>query len=119
MAIGLKSLFLFAGQGKQAVLMSIISGEAVPAVQDLEDKEVVDECLRVLRGLFKEQVGFRVRPTPDVLQWDFDLGAEDRVVPIICLTKKKMKSLVLVLLVDQNLSSERKLLLLLLFIVCC
>uniref|UniRef100_A0A3Q3EG92 Amine oxidase domain-containing protein n=2 Tax=Kryptolebias marmoratus TaxID=37003 RepID=A0A3Q3EG92_KRYMA len=35
--------------------MSIISGEAVPAVQDLEDKQVVSECLKVLRELFREQ----------------------------------------------------------------
>ncbi|XP_041868041.1 lysine-specific histone demethylase 1B isoform X2 [Melanotaenia boesemani] len=42
-------------QGKQAVLMSVISGDAVPAVRDLEDKDVVDECMKVLRELFKEQ----------------------------------------------------------------
>uniref|UniRef100_A0AAQ5WY96 [histone-H3]-N(6),N(6)-dimethyl-L-lysine(4) FAD-dependent demethylase n=1 Tax=Amphiprion ocellaris TaxID=80972 RepID=A0AAQ5WY96_AMPOC len=42
-------------QGKQAVLMSVITGDAVPAVRDLEDKEVVDECMKVLRELFKEQ----------------------------------------------------------------
>lgn len=43
-------------QGKQAVLMSVISGDAVSAVRDKEDKEVVDECVKVLRELFKEQV---------------------------------------------------------------
>uniref|UniRef100_A0A4W6DTZ3 Lysine demethylase 1B n=1 Tax=Lates calcarifer TaxID=8187 RepID=A0A4W6DTZ3_LATCA len=42
-------------QGKQAVLMSVITGDAVPAVRDMEDKEVVDECVKVLRELFKEQ----------------------------------------------------------------
>uniref|UniRef100_A0A3Q2TCI5 Lysine demethylase 1B n=1 Tax=Fundulus heteroclitus TaxID=8078 RepID=A0A3Q2TCI5_FUNHE len=42
-------------QGKQAVLMSIMSGDAVSAVENLEDKQVVDECLKVLRELFKEQ----------------------------------------------------------------
>uniref|UniRef100_A0A8C5E9H5 [histone-H3]-N(6),N(6)-dimethyl-L-lysine(4) FAD-dependent demethylase n=1 Tax=Gouania willdenowi TaxID=441366 RepID=A0A8C5E9H5_GOUWI len=42
-------------QRKQAVLMSVISGDAVPAVRDMEDKHVVDECLKVLRELFKEQ----------------------------------------------------------------
>uniref|UniRef100_A0A3B5PW19 Lysine demethylase 1B n=1 Tax=Xiphophorus maculatus TaxID=8083 RepID=A0A3B5PW19_XIPMA len=42
-------------QGKQAVLMSIMSGDAVSAVGDLEDSEVVDECLKVLRELFTEQ----------------------------------------------------------------
>uniref|UniRef100_A0A3Q2CQ89 [histone-H3]-N(6),N(6)-dimethyl-L-lysine(4) FAD-dependent demethylase n=1 Tax=Cyprinodon variegatus TaxID=28743 RepID=A0A3Q2CQ89_CYPVA len=42
-------------QGKQAVLMSIISGDAVSAVGDMEEKDVVDECVKVLRELFKEQ----------------------------------------------------------------
>uniref|UniRef100_A0A3Q3R0G8 [histone-H3]-N(6),N(6)-dimethyl-L-lysine(4) FAD-dependent demethylase n=1 Tax=Monopterus albus TaxID=43700 RepID=A0A3Q3R0G8_MONAL len=42
-------------QGKQAVLMSVITGDAVPAVRVMEDKEVVDECVKVLRELFKEQ----------------------------------------------------------------
>ncbi|XP_061903318.1 lysine-specific histone demethylase 2 isoform X1 [Entelurus aequoreus] len=42
-------------QGKQAVLMSVIAGDAVAAVRDLEDKDVVDECMKVLRELFKEQ----------------------------------------------------------------
>uniref|UniRef100_A0A3Q3WJ00 [histone-H3]-N(6),N(6)-dimethyl-L-lysine(4) FAD-dependent demethylase n=1 Tax=Mola mola TaxID=94237 RepID=A0A3Q3WJ00_MOLML len=42
-------------QGKQAVLMSVITGDAVPAVWDMEDKKVVDECMKVLRELFKEQ----------------------------------------------------------------
>lgn len=36
--------------------MSVITGDAVPAVRDMEDKEVVDECIKVLRELFKEQV---------------------------------------------------------------
>lgn len=36
--------------------MSVISGDAVSAVQDKEDKEVADECVKVLRELFKEQV---------------------------------------------------------------
>ncbi|XP_023266283.1 lysine-specific histone demethylase 1B-like [Seriola lalandi dorsalis] len=35
--------------------MSVITGDAVPAVRDMEDKEVVDECMKVLRELFKEQ----------------------------------------------------------------
>lgn len=39
--------------------MSVITGEAVPAVWDMEDKEVVDECMKVLRELFKEQVMLR------------------------------------------------------------
>ena len=36
--------------------MSVISGDAVPAVCELEDQEVVGECLKVLRELFPEQV---------------------------------------------------------------
>lgn len=36
--------------------MSIISGDAVSAVGDMEEKDVVDECVKVLRELFKEQV---------------------------------------------------------------
>lgn len=36
--------------------MSVITGDAVTAVRDMEDKEVVDECMKVLRELFKEQV---------------------------------------------------------------
>ena len=36
--------------------MSVISGDAVPAVCDLEDKEVAEECMKVLRELFREQV---------------------------------------------------------------
>lgn len=43
-------------QGKQAVLMSVITGDAVTVVRDMEDKEVAGECLKVLRELFKEQV---------------------------------------------------------------
>lgn len=46
-------------QGKQAVLMSVITGDAVTVVRDMEDKEVVGECLKVLRELFKEQVALQ------------------------------------------------------------
>ncbi|XP_077599360.1 lysine-specific histone demethylase 2 isoform X2 [Stigmatopora nigra] len=42
-------------QGKQAVLMSVIAGDAVGAVRDLQDKDVAAECVKVLRELFKEQ----------------------------------------------------------------
>ncbi|CAM9164321.1 unnamed protein product [Lampetra planeri] len=41
--------------GSRPVLMSVITGDAVSAVRDMEDKEVVDECMKVLRELFKEQ----------------------------------------------------------------
>uniref|UniRef100_A0A8C6T1N1 [histone-H3]-N(6),N(6)-dimethyl-L-lysine(4) FAD-dependent demethylase n=1 Tax=Neogobius melanostomus TaxID=47308 RepID=A0A8C6T1N1_9GOBI len=43
-------------QGKRAVLMSIISGDAVAAVREMEDKTIIDICMKVLRELFKEQV---------------------------------------------------------------
>uniref|UniRef100_A0A3B3TN55 [histone-H3]-N(6),N(6)-dimethyl-L-lysine(4) FAD-dependent demethylase n=1 Tax=Poecilia latipinna TaxID=48699 RepID=A0A3B3TN55_9TELE len=62
-------------QGKQAVLMSIMSGDAVSAVGDLEDSEVVDECLKVLRELFTDQ------EVPDplnyfVTRWSKDVWAQ-------------------------------------------
>lgn len=43
-------------QGEQCVLMSVITGEAQATVRDLEDKEVVELCMNVLRELYKEQV---------------------------------------------------------------
>lgn len=36
--------------------MSVITGDAVAVVRDMDDKEVVDECMKVLRELFKEYV---------------------------------------------------------------
>lgn len=36
--------------------MSVITGEAQAMVRDLEDKEVVELCMTVLRELYKEQV---------------------------------------------------------------
>ncbi|XP_061123399.1 lysine-specific histone demethylase 2 isoform X4 [Syngnathus typhle] len=42
-------------QGKQAVLMSVIAGDAVAAVLDMQDMDVAGECMKVLRELFKEQ----------------------------------------------------------------
>uniref|UniRef100_A0A3Q3D6Z0 Lysine demethylase 1B n=1 Tax=Hippocampus comes TaxID=109280 RepID=A0A3Q3D6Z0_HIPCM len=42
-------------QGKQAVLMSVIAGDAVAAVRDMQDKDIAGECMKVLRELFKEQ----------------------------------------------------------------
>ncbi|CAB1320437.1 unnamed protein product [Coregonus sp. 'balchen'] len=42
-------------QGKRSVLMSVITGEAVPSIRDMEDKDVADQCMMVLRELFKEQ----------------------------------------------------------------
>ncbi|CAG14234.1 unnamed protein product, partial [Tetraodon nigroviridis] len=62
-------------QGKQAVLMSVISGDAVTLVQEMEDKEVIEECMKVLRELFKEQdvpepLGFFVT------RWSADLWSQ-------------------------------------------
>ncbi|KAJ7991478.1 hypothetical protein DPEC_G00284290 [Dallia pectoralis] len=42
-------------QGKRSVLMSVVTGEAVTSIRDMEDKDVADQCLKVLRDLFKEQ----------------------------------------------------------------
>ncbi|XP_053571814.1 lysine-specific histone demethylase 2 [Bombina bombina] len=42
-------------EGKHAILMSVITGDAVAAIKDLDDKQVVKQCLVVLRELFKEQ----------------------------------------------------------------
>uniref|UniRef100_A0A8B9HYZ2 Lysine demethylase 1B n=1 Tax=Astyanax mexicanus TaxID=7994 RepID=A0A8B9HYZ2_ASTMX len=39
----------------KCVLMSVITGEAVALVKDLEEKAVVQLCMNVLRELFKEQ----------------------------------------------------------------
>ncbi|XP_039594939.1 lysine-specific histone demethylase 1B isoform X2 [Polypterus senegalus] len=41
--------------GKQSVLMSVITGDAVSIIKDLEDKKIVAMCMGILRGLFKEQ----------------------------------------------------------------
>uniref|UniRef100_A0A6Q2Z2H6 [histone-H3]-N(6),N(6)-dimethyl-L-lysine(4) FAD-dependent demethylase n=1 Tax=Esox lucius TaxID=8010 RepID=A0A6Q2Z2H6_ESOLU len=42
-------------QGKRSVLMSVITGEAVTSIRDMEDKDVANQCMKVLRELFKEQ----------------------------------------------------------------
>lgn len=36
--------------------MSVIAGDAVAAVRDMQDKDIAGECMKVLRELFKEQV---------------------------------------------------------------
>lgn len=38
--------------------MSVITGDAQAMVRDLEDKEVVELCMNVLRELYKEQVSW-------------------------------------------------------------
>ncbi|KAM5158411.1 lysine-specific histone demethylase 2 [Mantella aurantiaca] len=42
-------------QGKHAVLMSVITGDAVLTIKDMDDKQVVKQCMAVLREMFKEQ----------------------------------------------------------------
>uniref|UniRef100_A0A6I8QFY2 [histone-H3]-N(6),N(6)-dimethyl-L-lysine(4) FAD-dependent demethylase n=1 Tax=Xenopus tropicalis TaxID=8364 RepID=A0A6I8QFY2_XENTR len=42
-------------EGKHAVLMSVITGDAVTSIQELEDKQVVKQCMVILREVFKEQ----------------------------------------------------------------
>lgn len=41
--------------------MSVITGDAVGTIRNLDDKEVLQQCMTVLRELFKEQVGFFLR----------------------------------------------------------
>uniref|UniRef100_A0A6P8Q5F9 [histone-H3]-N(6),N(6)-dimethyl-L-lysine(4) FAD-dependent demethylase n=1 Tax=Geotrypetes seraphini TaxID=260995 RepID=A0A6P8Q5F9_GEOSA len=58
-------------QFKQAILMSVITGDAVTLIKDLNEKQVIQECMTVLRELFKEQ------EVPDplkyfVTQWSRD-----------------------------------------------
>lgn len=36
--------------------MSVITGEAVASLRTMDDKQVLQQCLGVLRELFKEQV---------------------------------------------------------------
>uniref|UniRef100_A0A8C5BG52 Lysine demethylase 1B n=1 Tax=Gadus morhua TaxID=8049 RepID=A0A8C5BG52_GADMO len=62
-------------QGKQSVLMSVITGDAVPFVRDMGESEVVCECMKVLRQLFKEQEV----PEPlnyFVTQWSKDVWSQ-------------------------------------------
>ncbi|CAM4641296.1 unnamed protein product [Leuciscus chuanchicus] len=42
-------------QGEECVLMTVITGEALALVRDLQDLQVVDLCMSVLRELFQEQ----------------------------------------------------------------
>ncbi|KAL7868327.1 hypothetical protein SRHO_G00097110 [Serrasalmus rhombeus] len=53
---GLFSVFYdMTPKGDQCVLMSVITGEGVAMVRDLEEREVVELCMNVLREVFKEQ----------------------------------------------------------------
>lgn len=48
-------------QGEECVLMTVIAGEALALVRDLQDSQVVDLCMSVLRDLFQEQVSLSYR----------------------------------------------------------
>lgn len=41
---------------QQSVLMSVITGEAVASLKTMDDKQVLQQCMGILRELFKEQV---------------------------------------------------------------
>ena len=41
---------------KANILMTIVSGDAVAETQGMEDKEVAENCVKVLRNMFPEQV---------------------------------------------------------------
>lgn len=36
--------------------MSVVTGDAVTTIKNLDDKQVLQQCMTVLRELFKEQV---------------------------------------------------------------
>ncbi|XP_028908791.1 lysine-specific histone demethylase 1B isoform X2 [Ornithorhynchus anatinus] len=42
-------------QSQTSVLMSVVSGEAVASIGNLDDQQVLQECMATLRELFKEQ----------------------------------------------------------------
>ncbi|NWS40863.1 KDM1B demethylase, partial [Probosciger aterrimus] len=57
--------------GKESILMSVVTGDAVASIKNLDDKQVLQQCMTVLRELFKEQ------EVPDpvkffVTQWSKD-----------------------------------------------
>ncbi|XP_032869646.1 lysine-specific histone demethylase 1B isoform X3 [Amblyraja radiata] len=58
-------------QGNHCVLMSVISGDAVAVIRDMQEQQVIELCMKVLKELFKEQ------EVPDpvryfVTQWNKD-----------------------------------------------
>uniref|UniRef100_W5MFG8 [histone-H3]-N(6),N(6)-dimethyl-L-lysine(4) FAD-dependent demethylase n=3 Tax=Lepisosteus oculatus TaxID=7918 RepID=W5MFG8_LEPOC len=62
-------------QGKHSVLMSVITGDAVSIIRDMEDKQVSEFCMSILRELFKEQ------EVPDpmkyfVTRWSQDMWSQ-------------------------------------------
>uniref|UniRef100_A0A8C2JJ23 Lysine demethylase 1B n=1 Tax=Cyprinus carpio TaxID=7962 RepID=A0A8C2JJ23_CYPCA len=53
---GLFSVFYdMSPQGEECVLMTVVTGEALSLLRDLQDSQVVDLCMSVLRELFQEQ----------------------------------------------------------------
>uniref|UniRef100_A0A672LW59 Lysine demethylase 1B n=1 Tax=Sinocyclocheilus grahami TaxID=75366 RepID=A0A672LW59_SINGR len=53
---GLFSVFYdMCPQGDECVLMTVVTGEALSLLRDLQDSQVVDLCMSVLRELFQEQ----------------------------------------------------------------
>ncbi|XP_010159424.1 PREDICTED: lysine-specific histone demethylase 1B isoform X2 [Eurypyga helias] len=42
-------------EGKQSILMSVVTGDAVTTIKNLDDQQVLQQCMTVLRELFKEQ----------------------------------------------------------------
>ncbi|XP_010114831.1 PREDICTED: lysine-specific histone demethylase 1B isoform X2 [Chlamydotis macqueenii] len=42
-------------ESKQSILMSVVTGDAVTTIKNLDDKQVLQQCMTVLRELFKEQ----------------------------------------------------------------
>ncbi|MBN3314364.1 KDM1B demethylase, partial [Atractosteus spatula] len=62
-------------QGKHGILMSVITGDAVSIIRDMEDKQVAEFCMSILRELFKEQ------EVPDpmkyfVTRWSQDMWSQ-------------------------------------------
>lgn len=54
---------------QQSVLMSVITGEAVASLRTMDDKQVLQQCLGVLRELFKEQVRNALLKARKCLVW--------------------------------------------------
>ncbi|GAB1298143.1 Lysine-specific histone demethylase 1B [Apodemus speciosus] len=52
---GLFAVFYDMDPQQQSVLMSVITGEAVAALRTMDDQQVLQQCVGILRELFKEQ----------------------------------------------------------------
>nr|XP_021409167.1 lysine-specific histone demethylase 1B [Lonchura striata domestica] len=42
-------------EGKESILMSVVTGDAVTTIKNLDDQQVLQQCMTVLQELFKEQ----------------------------------------------------------------